>query len=91
MLLLHQLGQADVVSGLAVLETLLNSTNLQRRKNLGAWAWGLLAKCREVGQMSSEEVGVLRDLGKKAAGLIRGILAGIKEEEEEGEDEVNGG
>ncbi|MCJ1427796.1 hypothetical protein MMC29_005701 [Sticta canariensis] len=88
MLLLHQLGQADVVSGLAMLETLLSSTNLQKRKNLGAWAWGLLAKCREVGQMSSEEVSVLRDLGKKAGGIIRGIIAGIKEEEEDG---VNAG
>lgn len=94
MLLLHQLGQADVVSGLAVLETLLNSTNLQKRKNIGAWAWGLLAKCREVGQMSSEEVGVLRDLGKKARGIIRGIMAGIEDEgglEEGEEDEVNAG
>lgn len=41
--------------------------------------------------MGSEEVGVLRDLGKKARGIIRGIMAGIEEEEEpeEEEDEVN--
>lgn len=91
MLLLSQVGQADVVSGLAVLETLLTFANLQKRKNIGAWAWGLLARCREVGQMGSEEVGVLRDLGKKARGIIRGIMAGIEEEEEleEEEDEVN--
>lgn len=91
MLLLNQLGQADVVSGLAVLETLLTSGNLLKRRSIGAWAWGLLAKCRDVGQMGSEEVGVLRDLGKKARGIFRGIMAGIEDEEgvEEEEDEMN--
>lgn len=93
MLLLSQLGQTDVVSGLAVLEKLLTSVNLEKRKNIGAWAWGLLARCREVGQMGSEEVAVLRDLGKKARGIIRGIMAGIEEEGEleEEEAEVNAG
>lgn len=88
MLLLNQLGQTDVVLGLAVLETMLTSVNLEKRKNIGAWAWGLLARCREVGQMSSEEVAVLRDLGKKARGIIRGIMAGIEEEGELEEEEV---
>lgn len=90
MLLLDQLRQTDVVSGLAVLETLLTSANLHKRKNIGAWIWGLLAKCREVGQMGSEEVGILRDLGKKARGIIRGIMAGIENEvglEEEDDEE----
>lgn len=93
MMLLNQIGQDDVVSGLTMLETLLTPVNLQKRKNVGAWAWGLLAKCREVGQMGSEEVGVLRDLGKKARGIVRGIMAGIEEEMglEEEEDEDNAG
>ncbi|MCJ1469946.1 hypothetical protein MMC07_008590 [Pseudocyphellaria aurata] len=93
MLLLNQLGQADVVSGLAVLETMLTPGNLVKRRSIGAWAWGLLAKCRDVGQMGSEEVGVLRDLGKKARGIFRGIMAGIEDdgEMEEGEDETNDG
>lgn len=48
--------------GLEVLETVLSTANLQRHKNIKLWDWGLLARCNEVGQMSSEEVGVLRDL-----------------------------
>lgn len=82
MLLLNQLEHADVVAGLAELEILLSAANVQKRKHMGAWAWGLLAQCREVGQMGSEEVGVVRDLGKKARGILRGIMAGIEEDDE---------
>lgn len=87
MLLLNQLAHADVVAGLAVLETLLSAANLHKRKHMGAWAWGLLAQCREVGQMGSEEVGVLRDLGKKARGILRAIMAGIAEDGLEDDDD----
>ncbi|KAF7125195.1 hypothetical protein CNMCM5793_001304 [Aspergillus hiratsukae] len=44
---------------------------------MGAWAWGLLGKCRDVGQLGTEEVGEIRDLGKRAAK----ILCKMKEEE----------
>ncbi|KAK2839332.1 hypothetical protein FQN49_006240 [Arthroderma sp. PD_2] len=37
---------------------------------IAAWAWGLLGRCREVGEMGSEEVGELRDLGKRAAKIL---------------------
>lgn len=79
MLLLAQLRQEDVILGLVVLETLITAQKLQKHKSLGAWAWGLLARCRAVGEMGSEEVGVLRDLGKKARGALRGIRAGLEE------------
>lgn len=45
-------------------------------KHLGAWAWGLLGRCREVGCMGSEEVGVLRRVGKRAVYVLRRIAAG---------------
>lgn len=78
MVLLAQLTQESVICGLAVLEPLLTLARLRVKegKIIGAWAWGLLGRCREVGQMGSEEVGVLRNLGKKALWLLRRISAG---------------
>lgn len=102
MVLLAQLTQESVVCGLGVLPSLLTLANLkgERGKKIGAWAWGLLGRCRDVGQMSSEEVGVLRKLGKQAVWLLRRISAGEiigaenepdedPEEEEEKDDEEN--
>ena len=90
MLLLNQLRQEDVVQGLGILETLLTTVNLQRQESIGTWAWGLLARCREIGEMVSEEVGVLRDLGKKAIGVIRSVKAEMKQDENNGGDEMLG-
>ncbi|KAK2808942.1 hypothetical protein FQN50_004215 [Emmonsiellopsis sp. PD_5] len=47
-------------------------------KRLGAWAWGLLGRCRAVGEMGSEEVGDVREVGKRAAR----ILVKVRESEE---------
>jgi hypothetical protein len=41
-----------------------------RVKRLGAWAWGLLGRCRDVGQLGSEEVGDIRELGKRAVKIL---------------------
>lgn len=93
---LAEFPQDMVIRGLEILETVLDSGNLRSGKgrNVGAWAWGLLGRCREVGQMGSEEVGVLRSLGKRAVWLLRRIAAGEAvggEEDEEGEEaEVDG-
>lgn len=78
MVILSQLSQESVVCGLGVLEAELTFRTLARGegKKIGAWAWGLLGRCREVGQMGSEEVGVLRKLAKKAIWLLRRISAG---------------
>ena len=92
MVLLAQLTQESVICGLEVLESLLTLANLKGRrgKNVGAWAWGLLGRCREVGQMGSEEVGVLRNLGKQSVWLLRRISAGevIGEAIDETDEEV---
>lgn len=78
MALLAQVPQEMVIHGLKNLESTLTSNNMRtgKGKNIGAWVWGLLARCRDVGQMASEEVGVLRDLGKMAVWLLRRIAAG---------------
>lgn len=47
-------------------------------RRMGAWAWGLLGRCRDVGQLASEEISELRDLGKRAVK----ILSKLREEEE---------
>ena len=108
MILLVQLTQESIICGLEVLESLLTLANLRgtNGKRIGAWIWGLLGRCREVGQMGSEEVGVLRNLGKQAVWLLRRISAGeviegaadepepevgIEDEEDgEGDDEGQG-
>ena len=78
MVLLAQLTQESVVNGLGVVGSLVTFSRLSgdRSRNIGAWAWGLLGRCREVGQMGSEEVGVLRKVGKQAVWLLRRISAG---------------
>ena len=74
--ILGQLPQESVLLGLQVLESRLANGDRAKKKFLGPWAWGLLARCREAGQMGSEEIGILRDLGKRAVWLLRGLRAG---------------
>jgi len=92
MQLMNHLPQESVIAGLGILGEVLTRTNLKSRKGkfAGAWAWGLLARCREVGQMGSEEVGVLRDLGKQAVWLLRRIRAGEVVDEEGQEQDLDG-
>lgn len=101
--LLFHLDQLTIMAGVAALAKHITWTTLQKETFLGAWTWGLLARCREVGMMGSEEVSVVRDLGKKAKGMVRALAAGLggvhapqsievrdceeEEEEEEAEEE----
>ncbi|KAL9603557.1 MAG: hypothetical protein Q9219_001060 [cf. Caloplaca sp. 3 TL-2023] len=96
--LLHSLPQETTIAALTALSKHLNFHMLEQGAYVGAWAWGLLARCREVGMMGSEEVGVVRGLGKKASGMVREIGAGFgggggdrsqsEEDEDEGESEA---
>ncbi|KAK2734271.1 hypothetical protein FQN57_001733 [Myotisia sp. PD_48] len=90
-----QLASMDTGSVLRVLRIVTRSLS-EAAKNfrclwvnrIAAWAWGLLGRCREVGEMTSEEVSELRDLGKRAGR----ILAKIREKEaRDMEAAVNGG
>jgi len=45
-------------------------------QRLGAWVWALLAKVEELGTLSSEEVGFVRELGKAAIEVIRRRVMG---------------
>ncbi|KAL8808275.1 MAG: hypothetical protein Q9223_004057, partial [Gallowayella weberi] len=91
--LVSQLNQDAVMAGIAALENYMSLKSLEKQTFLGAWAWGLLARCREVGMMGSEEVGVVRDLAKKARGMVRALAAGLGggqrlEDEEHGDEEA---
>lgn len=89
---LASLPQDQVIYGLEILESMLTLGNLHGTKgrNIGAWAWGLLGRCRGVEEMCSEEVGVVRGLGKRAAWILRRMAAGeelsVEEEVQEEED-----
>ena len=87
MLLLHQLSQEAVLQGLRMLQKRLTIQNLVERDSLGLWAWGLLGRCRDVGEMDSEGIGVVRELGKKAIWVLRGMQAGDPQGADYGEDE----
>ncbi|KAI9041174.1 uncharacterized protein KD926_007285 [Aspergillus affinis] len=56
----------------------VRSGDAERIRRIGAWAWGLLSRCRDVGQLGTEEVGEIRELGKRAVKILRKI----KEEDE---------
>ena len=81
--LLYGLPQEAVLKGLNVLGSLFKGTKRNDPKSwrkLGAWAWALLARCRDVSEMGSEEVSICRDLGKEAAWILRLVQAGILDE-----------
>jgi hypothetical protein len=52
------------------------SYSVMQLKRLGAWVWALLAKVDELGTLSSEEVGFVRELGKAAIEVIRRRVMG---------------
>jgi hypothetical protein len=83
MVLISLLSQETVLQGLRMLETRLTIERLSERQSLGLWIWGLLARCRDAGQMGSEEIGILRELGKKAIWLLRVMKAGSQRVEDD--------
>lgn len=58
-------GVLEIVSN--VMEATIRNRDLIVLKRLGAWVWGLLGRCREIGELNSDEVSDIRQLGKEAA------------------------
>jgi hypothetical protein len=73
-----KLAQERVMLALTRIESILTKKNLtasdDQGKNLGAWVWALLAKCRPLGQMRSEDVAVIRKLGITAIKVTEKII-----------------
>lgn len=55
------------------LSDVVRSENAESIRRMGAWTWGILGKCREVGELATEDVGAIRDLGKRAAKICEKI------------------
>ncbi|KAJ5693087.1 hypothetical protein N7462_002510 [Penicillium macrosclerotiorum] len=88
-----QLACMDLDSVLRVLSVLarelsenVRSGNTVCVRRTGAWAWGLLGKCRDVGELATDQVGEVRNLGKRAAKILQKISEKEKKQSrEEGE------
>ena len=86
--------QLAVMDTETILELLrLVTTMLKRRRNmderLSAWIWGLLGRLDDVGTLSSEEVCVVRELGKRVLWVMRGFERMNKVEEPEDDVEAD--
>ena len=89
-IVLGQLPQESVLQGLQILQSNLTNGSIAKKEFLSLWAWGLLARCRDAGQMGSEEIGILRDLGKTAVWLLRGLRAGMDYLKQEQAQDIDG-
>lgn len=71
---------------------LLRTSDDETRTRLATWIWSLLGKYRNIGELSSEEVGELRDLGQKAARMLNSSTSAIAEVDRNGEqlEEMDG-
>ena len=74
-----------------MLQRRLTIKSLVNRDSLGLWAWGLLGRCRDAGEMDSEGIGILRELGKKVIWVLRGMQAGHPQGGDYVEDEDDDG
>ncbi|KAL2849512.1 hypothetical protein BJY01DRAFT_233610 [Aspergillus pseudoustus] len=77
----------DSVLGAMIIVGRLMSENVRSGdailvRRIGSWAWGLLGRCRDSGQLGAQEVGDIRELGKRA---VR-ILVKFREEKETQDD-----
>lgn len=99
-----QLACMDLPSVLAVLKItarmmsdVLRSGQIEQIRRTSAWVWGLLGKCRELGELGTEEVGDIRDLGKRATKILQRMrdasnsLAAQKEVNTDSDDEDDAG
>ncbi|CAD6446138.1 5a7e112b-f7e6-4b14-8619-5b46ad6565a2 [Sclerotinia trifoliorum] len=84
-----QVASMDKDTVLRLLRLLTSGTLLQNGSDINMkvsrWAWALLARLPVRGELSSDEIGVVRELGKKAVMLGVGLKAGngLKEELDE--------
>ena len=87
-------SQDDVMRALYRLEAVFTKRTLANNitgSNISAWVWALLARCRDVGQMNSHQISVLRDLSKTALAVGHKLGRNDTHEEEEIEKEDGDG
>jgi hypothetical protein len=88
-----QLASMDKGTVFRLLGILTSGTALKRgaeiQVGVSRWAWGLLAKLPDRGELTSEEIGIIRELGKKA--VLVGLGFNKEQQWEEGMNEVEAG
>jgi hypothetical protein len=88
-----QLAKMDRVSVLKVLKLISSPGGFMQGRGKGIdgrtsrWIWGLLARLPDRGEMGSEDVGVARELGKKAILVGTAFAGGDTSYVDDGEDE----
>lgn len=60
---------------------LLNSEDGSRISRVGGWLWAVLGRCRDRGELSSEEIGELRQLAQRAI-YIQQRLSGEQQQQQ---------
>lgn len=91
-----QLACMDINSVLALigilmrlLSEVIRGGEVRKVRSLGAWAWGLLGRCRDISELGSSEVGEIRDLGKRAAKVLDKMRENQRAMEEQQEVDYN--
>lgn len=83
----------DRKGGILGVESLVGEGGGEARRRVSAWVWGLLARLPGRGELVSEEVGVVRELGKRAVWVgveMKGVdMGGLEEQMGEGEEDGN--
>jgi hypothetical protein len=95
-----QIASMTKSSVLRLLRLLTQGTVLKRGSEvdlvMSYWVWSLLAKLSERGELNSEEIGVVRELGKKAVLIGMGLKEvqewqeGMQDMEAQFEEDLNG-
>ena len=89
--LLRMVG--DRKGGFLGVDTFVGDGGVEARRRVSAWVWGLLARLPGRGELLSEEVGVVRELGKRAVWLgeeMKGVDMGRLQEQMEDGGEQEG-
>ena len=80
-----QIASMDKDTVLGLLKLMAGGALLKRGvevdMGVSRWAWSLLAKLPERGELGSEEIGIVRELGKKAVLVAIGLREGHRWEE----------
>ncbi|KAJ0416766.1 hypothetical protein BJY00DRAFT_303852 [Aspergillus carlsbadensis] len=81
----------DTVLGVMIIAGRLMSENVRSGdatlvRRIGAWVWGLLGKCRDSGQLGAQEIGDIRELGKRAIKILL-KLRETREVQDDGEED----
>ena len=91
--LMVQLACMDSESVLEVVKILtgtmaqtIRSKSRDKILRFGAWVWGILGKCRDRTELCSEEIAVLRELGKRAVTLLVSIRDKTRKAKDTGQE-----